>query len=76
MERYKEHTKAPSPIFDHHNTTGHDISIDNFNIRDKEDQNLAISIKEVIFIIVNDPSLNRYIGKHQLPHIWDELLVS
>ena len=29
-ERFKEHQKAPSPIFDHHNTTGHNISIENF----------------------------------------------
>ena len=26
-ERFKEHQKAPSPIFDHYNTTGHKISI-------------------------------------------------
>ena len=31
-ERLKEHQKAPSPIFDHHNTTGHNISIENFEI--------------------------------------------
>ena len=30
--RFKEHLKAPSPIYDHFNTTGHNISIDNFNI--------------------------------------------
>ena len=43
---------------------------------DREDQNLAGSIKEVIFIRVNDPSLNRNIGKYQLPHIWDEVVVN
>ena len=31
-ERLKEHLKAPSPIYDHHNTSGHDVTIDNFTI--------------------------------------------
>ena len=35
-ERFKEHQKAPSPIFDHFNTTDHSISIDNFNIVGRE----------------------------------------
>ena len=30
-ERFKEHQKAPSPIFDHFNTTGHSISVENFH---------------------------------------------
>ena len=68
--------KFLSPISDHHNTTGHDISIDNFSIVGREDQNLARSIKEAIFIRLNDPSLNRNIGKYQLLHIWDEILVN
>ena len=25
-ERFREHMKAPSPIHDHHNTTGHGVS--------------------------------------------------
>ena len=40
----------------------------------KEDQNLTRAIKETLFIRVNDPSLNRNIGKYHLPHIWDEVL--
>ena len=75
-ERFKEHMKAPSPICDHYNTTGHDISIDNFSIVGREDQNFARSIKEAIFIRVNDLSLNRNMGKYQLPHILDEVLVN
>ena len=31
-ERFKEHQKGPSPIFDHCNTTGHNININNFTI--------------------------------------------
>ena len=73
-ERFKEHQKAPSPILDHYNTSGHRISIKNFDIVGREDQNLTRTIKEALYIRVNDPSLNRNIGKYHLPHIWDEVL--
>ena len=73
-ERFKVHQKAPSPIYDHYNTTGHKISIENFSIVGKEEQNLMRTIKEAIYISVNDPSLNRNIYKYHLPHIWDEVL--
>ena len=66
--------KAPSPIFDHCNIAGHNITINNFTIVGREDQNLTRAIKEALFIRVNDPSLNRNIGKYHLPHIWDEVL--
>ena len=36
---------------------------------------VAKEIKEAILIRVNDPSLNRNIGKYQLPNIWNEVLV-
>ena len=74
-ERFTEHMKVPSPIHDNHNITGHGLSLDNFSIVGREDQNIARNIKEAILIRVNDPSLNRNIGKYQLPHIWDEVLV-
>ena len=73
-ERFKEHQKVPSPIFDHINTTGHIMNIENFSIVGREDQNLKRAIKEALFIRVNDPSLNRNVGKFHLPHIWDEVL--
>ena len=73
-ERFKEHQKTSSPIFDHYNNTGHNISVDNFNIVGREDQNLKRAIKEALFIRVNNPSLNKNIGKYHLPHIWDEVL--
>ena len=73
-ERFKEHLKAPSPIYDHHNITGQDTTIDNFSIVGREGQNLIIAIKKAIYIRVNNPSLNRNIGKYRLPHIWDEVL--
>ena len=73
-ERFKEHQKAPSPIFDHYNTTGHKISIENFDIVGREDQNLPRTIKEALYIRAIDPSLNRNIGKYHLPHTWEEVL--
>ena len=73
-ERFREHQKAPFHIFDHFNTTGHSISVENFNIVGREDQNLKRTIKEALYIRVNNPSLNRNVGKYHLPHIWDEVL--
>ena len=75
-ERFKEHLKAPSPKYDHYNTTGHSTTIENFGIVGREDQNLIRAIKEAIYIRVNNPSLNKNIGKYHLPHIWDEVLMN
>ena len=75
-ERFKECFKAPPPIYDHYNITGHETSIENFSIVGREDQNLIRAIKEAIYIRVNNPSLNRNIGKYYLPHIWDEVLLN
>ena len=73
-ERFKEHQKAPSPIYDHSIRSGHKVNIDNFSIVGREDQNLTRTIKEALYIRVNNPSLNKNIGKYLLPHIWDEVL--
>ena len=74
-ERFREHMRAPSPIHDHFNITDHEVSLDNFSIVGREDQSMARTIREAMLIRVNDLSLNRNIGKYQLPHIWDEVLV-
>ena len=75
-ERFKEHLKAPSPIFDHSNISGHSTTFNNFTVVGREEQNLSRLIKESMFIRVNNPSLNKNIGKYHLPHIWDEVLVN
>ena len=36
---------------------------------------VQLKIKESIFIRVNNPTLNRNIGKFYLPHIWDKVLL-
>ena len=72
-ERFREHLKDPSPIHHHSNNTGHPTSQDNFQIIGREGHALARTIKESIFIRVHNPTLNRNIGKFNLPHIWDSL---
>ena len=39
-----------------------------------EGQDITRLIKQSIFIMVNNPTLNRNIGKFQLNHIWDGVL--
>ena len=73
-EMYREHLKAPSPIHLHTSTTGHPISPDCFTIVGREAQVLTRNIKEAMYIKVNDPSLNRNLGKFLLPQIWDQVL--
>ena len=75
-ERFKEHLKAPSPIFDHNNISGHSTTINNFTVVGREELNLSRLIKESMFIRVNNQSLNKNIGKYHLPHIWNEVLVN
>ena len=68
-EGFREHMTAPSPIHDHHNIIGHELFLENFSTVAREDQSVARAIKEAKLIRVNEPSLNRNIGKYQLPHI-------
>ena len=74
-ERFNEHLKVPSPIYDHFNICSHTVTIDNFSILGREDQNLIRTFKEALYIRANNPSLNRNVGKFHLPHIWDEGLL-
>ena len=69
-------SKSPSPIHDHSNISGHKVTINNFEIVGREDLNQMRTIKEAIYIRVNDPSLNRNVGKYHLPHVWDEVLAN
>ena len=57
-DRFKEHLKAPSLIHNHINISGHSVTIDNFSILGREDQNLTRLIKEALYIRGNNPSLN------------------
>ena len=75
-ERFKEHLKEPSPINNHSYNTGHITTQDNFQIIGREDHGIARTIKESIYIRVNNPTLNRNIGKFNLHHILDKVLLN
>ena len=75
-ERVKEHLKAPFPIFIHQSSSGHETTMENFKIIGREENSLARTIKESMYIRVNNPSLNKNIGKYNLPHIWDKILLT
>ena len=75
-ERYKEHLKAPSAIHHHSSQTGDPSNHNNFQIIGREGHNLARNIKESIYIRVNNPTLNNNIGKFNLSHIWDRVLLN
>ena len=75
-ERFREHLKAPSPIYEHCNITGHSTTIDNFSTVQREHHNLIRAIKEAIYIRVNNVPINSNIDKYHLPHIWDEVLLT
>ena len=65
-ERYKEHLKAPQ-LF---------ITTSAKQAGGREGHNLATNIKEYIYIRVNNPTLNNNIGKFNLSHIWDRVLLN
>ena len=45
-----------------------------FKIIGREGHGISRTIKEAIYIRVNNPTLNRNVGKYNLPHIWDKVL--
>ena len=53
-ERFKEHLKAPSSIYEHSNITGNHTSMEDFSIMGRESQNLIRTIKEAIFLRMYD----------------------
>ena len=73
-ERFREHLKAPSPIFGHQNSNDHETSMENFQIIGREENSLARTIKEAMYIRVNNPTLNRNVGNYNLSHIWNRVL--
>ena len=75
-ERYKEHLKAPSAIHHHSSQIDPLTNHNNFQIIGREGHNLARNIKESIYIRVNNPTLNNNIGKFNLSHIWDRVLLN
>ena len=73
-DRLKDDIRAPFPIHQHCQTMGPPVNLECFIIVDRESQDVTRTIKEAMYIQVNDPSLNRKLGKYQLPYIWDDVL--
>ena len=66
--------KMHLPIHDHTSIMDYPIKQNNFSIVDNESQGVTRTLKEAMFIRDNNPSLNRNLGKYQLPNIWYEVL--
>ena len=60
-------------MYDHYSITDHPTMVYKFSIVGREDQNHKRTIKQSIYIRVNDPSLNKNIDKYCVPHIWGEV---
>ena len=50
--------------------------MDSLLFLDKLARNLSRNSKESIYIRVNNPTLNKNVGKFNLPHIWDMVLLN
>ena len=75
-ERFKEDLKEPSPINNLSNNTGHSTTQDNFQIIGREGHGIARTIKESIYIRVNNSTLNRNIGKFNLHNACNRVLLN
>ena len=57
-DRFREHLRAPSSIHLHSQTTGHQDDLECFTIIDRKHKGATRTIKEAMYICMNDPSLN------------------
>ena len=73
-DRIRKHLRVPSTIHQCSKTRGHPIDVDCFTIVDREAYSITRTIREAMFICINDPSFNMNLGKYQMVHIWDEVL--
>ena len=74
-DRFRDHLREPSPVHFHRQATGHPPPTESdVDILATESNCSKRLYKESMFIRVNNPALNRNIGKYQLPHIYDSVL--
>ena len=71
-DRFREHPRAPSPI--HLHRPQEQVDMEYFTITDRKAWGATRTIKEAIYIRVNDCSLNINLGKYNLVHLWEEVL--
>ncbi len=78
-ERLKDHVaiSSNSAIKQHCNDSGHplpEVSEDNIEIIDTESNVIKRRIIESLYIKINDPDLNRNVGKMEIPEVYDKVL--
>ena len=56
-DRYMEHLRAPSPIHNHANTRDYSIKLHSFCIVERGSQGITRTLKEAMFMRVNDPTM-------------------
>ena len=72
----KDTSEAPSPIHGHNATTGQQTPMDGFNIIGSKGHGFARTMKEFIYVRVDNHTFTRNIGKYSLPHILDGVLIN
>ncbi len=73
--RYADHLRGQSALHSHFNECQHTSpGIHNVKVLCKESNDIKRKIKEALYIKVNDPVLNRNIGKYTIPDSYDKLL--
>ncbi len=74
-ERYSDHLKGQSAIHSHLNESQHTSpGVENVKVLCKESNQIKRKIKETLYIKVNDPELNRNIGKYTIPDLYNKIL--
>ena len=72
--RFKEHLKAPSPIFIHQSSSGHETSMENFKIIGREENSLARTSKNQCISGWTIPPSIGILGGTTSHNIWDKIL--
>ena len=75
-ERLKEHKMNSSVVCHHAKLNKHKIDMDNVEIVDRDSRWFERGVREAIYIRARSPSLNRDLGRHTLPPIYDTLVKS
>ena len=74
-ERYKEHLKEPSPIHAHSTQRGYSTTMEDFNIIGR-DTWPSQNYQEINIHKDQQSHTNRNVGKYNLHHIWDRVLLN
>ena len=79
--RFMEHRRPSSSTSEvsrhiHQDSPGHAVSLESINILDRDPSWFERGVKEAVYIRAHRPALNRDGGRFNLPHIWDNTLIS